>query len=194
MFKKSLLATILVGALAMPTIVLAEGNATATEGNSTKTEANSTKSAETSPALINAAKSLLEEMGLETVYKKAVENSTNRLVEANPNFKKIEDKIKAVYEKAIGWKVMKEDLAKLYAKYYNEQELKDITAFYKTKTGKKVLQTMSNLTYEGQLLTRKRLMPHMKELKTILDKAAGLDKKKPSKPAKPAKEEDKTKK
>ncbi len=125
--------------------------------------------------VIDAAKKLLEVMGLKKVYKNAVEASTQRLINANPNFSKIKDKIKQFYEKNIGWDVMKEDLAKLYAKYFTKKELEDITAFYKTPTGQKVLSKMGKLTYEGQMLTRKRLEPHLDELKKLLDSAISKD-------------------
>jgi hypothetical protein len=144
------------------------------EANKTK---DTTKKEEISKESIAAAKKLLEEMNLEQVYKNAVNNSTANLIRANPKFKKIEDKIKAFYEKYIGWKSIKDDLAKLYAKYYTPQELKDITEFYKTKTGKKVLATMGRLSYEGQMITRKRLTPHIDELKKILDEVNNEEKK-----------------
>jgi len=161
--KKGILFSSIITFLSMPAFC-AENNTSKQDSKSV-----STKSQKGS---LEAAKALLKEMGLEKVYKNAVDTSTKRLVDANPNFKKIEDKIKAFYEKTIGWSVMKDDLAKLYAKYYTIDELKDITAFYKTKTGKKVLSTMGSLTYEGQKLTRNHLMPHMDELKKMLDKAA----------------------
>jgi len=185
MIKKGLLVATIFALFSAPTLLSAESNTTAKDSNKTVAAANKAKS----DNKIEAAKALLEEMGLEKVYSNAVENSTKRLVEANPNFKKIEDKIRAFYEKTIGWKVMKDDLAKLYAKYYTVDELKDITNFYKTKTGKKVLKTMGNLTYEGQMLTRKRLMPHMDELKKMLDKAAKEGGKKSTKKTEKKKEE-----
>jgi hypothetical protein len=194
MIKKGLSAVVAACFLST-TSLLAQGNTTVAQDvnksveASSKTESNATKS----DNRVEAAKVLLEEMGLEAVYKKAVENSTKRLVDANPNFKKIESKIKDFYENSIGWSVMKDDLAKLYAKYYTTDELKDITNFYKTKTGKKVLKTMGNLTYEGQMLTRKRLLPHMEELKKMLDKAAKEGEKKEAKAKKSNKKETKAK-
>jgi hypothetical protein len=121
---------------------------------------------------IEEAKKLLDEMKLNKVYENAVRNSTLRIVRANPRrYKKIEKRIRNFYEKYIGWDVIKDDLAKLYAKYFTAEELRDILKFYKTKTGKKVLATMGKLAYEGQMLTRKRLVSHMPELQQILDDA-----------------------
>ena len=172
MFKKSLLGLILFVSFLLTTQSFAEGNATK-DSNVTKKV---TKAASSSDS-IAAANKLLEEMNLKNVYKNAVENSTKRLVMANPKFKKVEKDIKAFYNKYIGWDSMKNDLAKLYAKYYTASELKDITNFYKTPTGKKVLATMGKLTFEGQKITQGRLRPHLEELKKILDKAAAKPKK-----------------
>jgi hypothetical protein len=177
MIKKGILVATILALFSAPTFLAADSNVTNKDNNSSSVSV----SKGNNNVAIQAAKGLLKEMGLEQVYKRAVESSTKRLVNANPKFKKIEDKIKAFYEKTIGWNVMKDDLAKLYAKYYTADELKDITSFYKTKTGKKVLHTMGSLTYEGQKLTRDRLMPHMDELKKMLDKAIKDDDKKANK-------------
>ncbi len=154
-------------AIAMVSFAMAQSNATK-ENNATaqkKAEQKIDKEA------IKAAYKLLEVMNLEQFYKNAVNASTQRLVMANPAFKPIEGKIKAFYNKYIGWDAMKNDLAKLYAKYFNAKELADITAFYKTETGKKVLQNMPKLSLEGQMLTQSKLRPHLAELKALLDSA-----------------------
>jgi len=173
MFKKSLVGIVLFLALLIPTQSFADANATK-EVKDAKKETQSI-----SKDRVEAAKELLKEMNLKSVYENAVNNSTIRLIKADPKFKKVEDKIKAFYNKYIGWNSMQDDLAKLYAKYYTSDELKDITAFYKTKTGKKVLASMGRLSYEGQMITRKKLQPHIDELKAILDKAAKDNKKAP---------------
>ncbi len=179
MVKKIMLALMLIFASAS---VYAEGN---------NTKAQEPKKEEKSNSL-DAAYKLLEEMNLKKVYENAVNGSTQRLIAANKNFKSIEGKIKAFYQKYIGWDSVKEDLAKLYSKYYTPQELEDITNFYKTKTGKKVLATMGKLAYEGQMLTQKRLRPHLDELKKILDEAMEKAKKEDKKESNStAKKEDK---
>jgi hypothetical protein len=144
------------------------------EGNNTKPQEQTKEQKSDS---LEAAYKLLDEMNLKKVYENAVNGSTQRLIAANKNFKSVEGEIKAFYQKYIGWDSVKKDLAKLYSKYYTPQELQDITNFYKTKTGKKVLATMGKLAYEGQMLTQKRLRPHLNELKKILDEAMDKSKK-----------------
>ena len=159
MVKKLLLAITLIFA---SSALYAEGN---------NTEVNSTKKIETKSDSLEPAYKLLDEMGLKKVYENAIDGYTKRLVQANSNFKPIEGKIKDFYKKYVSWDIMKKDLAKLYSKYYTADELEDITNFYKTKTGKKVLATMGKIAYEGQMLTQKRLRPHLNELKKMLDDA-----------------------
>ena len=163
----------------MPLQAIAEGNTTAVAKSTSASKDDS----------VAEAMKLLNEMNLKAVYENAVKNSTIRLVNANPKFKKIEGKIKAFYNKYIGWNGMKKDLAKLYAKYYTVDELKEITNFYKTKTGQKVLATMGKLAYDGQMITQNRLKPHLEELKKILDEAAATEPKKEAKKADKKKEE-----
>jgi len=177
MLKKYLIGVSLL-MLIFTTGVSAEKNSTQAPQKASQTQKSVAKE---DKGTLEAAKKLLAEMGLKRVYENAVENSTKRLLKANPAFAKIKDKIKAFYEKNIGWDVMKEDLAKLYAKYFTKKELEDITAFYKTPTGKKVLSKMGQLTYEGQMLTRKRLEPHLNELKKMLDEAIAKEQKKEEK-------------
>ncbi len=159
MIKQFVFSFALIFAFLIPTQAVAENNATVATTSASKEDS------------VQEAMNLLNEMNLKSVYENAVKNSTIRLVNANPKFKKVEGKIKEFYNKYIGWDGMKKDLAKLYAKYYTVDELKEITNFYKTKTGQKVLKTMGKLAYEGQMITQNRLKPHLKELQKILDDA-----------------------
>ncbi len=179
MIKQLFLVFALFFAFIIPTQAIAEGNTTVKATTVKKEDS------------VAEAMKLLDEMNLKAVYENAVKNSTIRLVNANPKFKNVEDKIKSFYNKYIGWDSMKKDLAKLYAKYYTVQELKEITNFYKTKTGKKVLATMGRLSYDGQMITQNRLKPHLDELKKILDDAASAEPKKEAKKSAKKKEEDK---
>jgi len=66
--------------------------------------------------------------------------------------------------KYMSWDLIKEDMAKLYAKYYTQQELRDLKKFYVTPTGQKVLTTVPKIAAESIKLSQLKMMPHMKEL------------------------------
>ena len=166
MIKKSLLVASLL--IASTTYTFAEGNVTKKVVNdANKTAVSTTKT----DAAVAQAKALFKQMNLSNVYKYAVDNATNRLVSINPAFKPIKSKIKAFYEKNIGWNNISDDIAKLYAKHYTVDELKKLTEFYKTPLGQKTLKVSPTLAMEGQKLTQQRLTSHLKELKAMLDKA-----------------------
>lgn len=52
----------------------------------------------------------------------------------------------------------------LYDKFYTVEELKDLTAFYRTPTGKKVIETMPALYKEALEMSHKNLLPDVLRL------------------------------
>lgn len=48
-----------------------------------------------------------------------------------------------------------EKLTPLYTKYYTEKEIEDLTAFYKSPTGKKMVETMPDLMKESMAIGQK---------------------------------------
>lgn len=52
----------------------------------------------------------------------------------------------------------------LYDKYFSESELKDLVVFYKSPTGRKVLDTMPALVAESMTRTADRIMPKLSEV------------------------------
>ncbi|WP_339460205.1 DUF2059 domain-containing protein [Pseudomonas sp. EA_105y_Pfl2_R69] len=63
----------------------------------------------------------------------------------------------AALEQAIGWDKLKPDMIKLYTSNFNEQEMKDLIAFYESPLGKKVLEQMPVLTAQSAQLTQSKL-------------------------------------
>ena len=61
-------------------------------------------------------------------------------------------------------KYIEESIYPLYDKYYSEQELRDLVAFYQTPTGQKVIDTMPQLFAESLQLAREKLLPQIAPL------------------------------
>jgi hypothetical protein len=114
-----------------------------------------------SPGAIAAAKELLTLKNVGNVYAGAVPNLVQRtkdsLMASNLNYQKDLNEVALIVaqtltgrEKEIG-----EQMAKIYASDFTEQELKDLTTFYKTPLGQKVLgqepkTIQASMTYMGQ--------------------------------------------
>ncbi len=83
---------------------------------------------------------------------------------------------KTFLNKYFGWNNIKDDMAKIYADSFSTDELKEITKFYTTPTGQKMLDKLPKLSREGNLLAQRKLMSHMDELKSEIEKIMEKDK------------------
>lgn len=77
-------------------------------------------------------------------------------------------KANTALDKAVGWDKLKPDMVKLYTSHFNEQELKDLIAFYESPLGKKVLQKMPTLTARSAELTQSKLESAVPEVNKLL--------------------------
>ena len=98
-----------------------------------------------SPSAIAAAKDLLAVKNVSQVYAQAVPNIVQRTKDAflanNLSYQKDLDEVAVVVAKSLAGreKEIGEQMSKIYANDFTEQELKDLTAFYKSPLGQKVL-------------------------------------------------------
>jgi hypothetical protein len=114
-----------------------------------------------SPSAMAAAKDLLAVKQVNQVYAQAVPNIVQRTKDAflanNLSYQKDLDEVAVVVAKALAGreKEIGEQMAKIYANDFTEQELKDLTTFYKSPLGQKVLaqepkSIQSSMNYMGQ--------------------------------------------
>jgi uncharacterized protein len=98
-----------------------------------------------SPGAMAAAKELLTLKGADGIYAAAVPNIVQRtkdqLLANNLNYQKDLNEVAATIAQALAGreKEIGEQMAKIYASDFTEQELKDLVAFYKTPVGQKLL-------------------------------------------------------
>jgi hypothetical protein len=100
-----------------------------------------------SPAAIAAAKEILAMKNVSAMYASAVPNIVQRtkdtLLQNNLNYQKDLNEVAVVVAQAMAGreKEIGEQMAKIYANDFTEQELKDLVTFYKTPVGQKLLST-----------------------------------------------------
>jgi hypothetical protein len=73
-------------------------------------------------------------------------------------------------EKFLSWDVMKDLYAKIYMAQFTESELKDLSAFYKTPTGIKLMQRTPDIVQQSAAAGQKIVMEHQPELMEIMKK------------------------
>jgi hypothetical protein len=87
-----------------------------------------------------------------------------------PAMKDAEIEVRSFFAKYMSWDALKEDMIKMYMDEFTEKELKDMTVFFKTPTGKKLAAKQSTLTLRGAQLGQAKIQPHLMELQQILQK------------------------
>jgi hypothetical protein len=124
-----------------------------------------------------AAESLLALMDMDKLMSQSVDQMLQMQVKQNPSIAPYEAQMKAFLNKYMSWASMKDDMVKIYTGEFTEQELKDLTAFYKTPLGKKTVEKMPQLMVKGAELSQKRMQEHLPELQSSITAAQGAGKK-----------------
>ena len=98
-----------------------------------------------SPAALASARELMELKGVrslvEPVVVGVIQQTTGTILQTNPGLTKDLDEVSAQLRNEYQPRVaeMTNEIVQLYAQRFNEQELKDAIAFYKSPAGKKIL-------------------------------------------------------
>jgi len=83
----------------------------------------------------------------------------------------------ATLDKSIGWDKVKPDLVKLYTQNFSEAELKDLIDFYQSPLGKKMMNTLPQISMQSAQLTQGKLeqaVPQVNKLLSDMDKELGV--------------------
>ena len=132
---------------------------------------------ETSKALAQAY-DLLESMNMDDTYQKTMDRMIAaqsamfppKLREKKETMQKLNKIMTDFINKYLGWNNVREDIAKIYTKYYTASELQEIQNFYMTPVGQKSLKLMPEVAAESMKVTQEKMMPHMSELQESIQK------------------------
>jgi uncharacterized protein len=114
-----------------------------------------------SPAAIAAAREILTMKNVSNMYASAVPNMVQRakdsILQNNLNYQKDLNEVAVIVAQSLAGreKEIGEQMAKIYASDFTEQELKDLVTFYKTALGQKLLAQepktiQASMTYMSQ--------------------------------------------
>ena len=119
-------------------------------------------------AEIQAANELLEVIQFEKVMDNSINASIQALKEMSPGIGNNDIKLKQFFEKHMGAKTLRNDMIDMYSEIFSAKELKDIAAFYKTKTGQKALEKIPEVMQRSMQLAQTRVMQNVAELQEIM--------------------------
>jgi hypothetical protein len=125
------------------------------------------------PSHLKAAEQCLVAMGINTqfseIMSRTIKASSTQIPEAHrASYLKVMDTFIAKY---LTWDTIKENLSKIYAGEFTEDELVKLTAFYNSSLGKKVSSKTPILTEKGMLLGQQMVSDHKAELGQMMQQA-----------------------
>jgi len=115
-----------------------------------------------------AAESLLGLMDMEKLLGDSIDQMLQIQVQQNPTLAQYQPQMKAFLAKYMSWASLKDEMITIYATEFSEAELKEVTAFYQTPVGKKMVQKMPALMAKGAQLGQKRVQDHLPELQAAI--------------------------
>jgi hypothetical protein len=119
-----------------------------------------------------AIKELFQVMDLPKTMQSSMDQMLDVQIKTRPGLKAYRDVMRKFLAKHLSYEALENDLISLYAKEFTENEIKEMTAFYKTPVGKKVIKSMPTLLAKGAQLGAARVQANQEELKKMIEEAS----------------------
>ncbi len=116
-----------------------------------------------------AAEALLEAANARNTMQATLEQSVEIQIRDKPELAPFRQVMKTFMTKHLGYEALKDELAMLFMAEFTEKELKQITAFYRTPTGKKSIEKTPALFQKGAELGMNRVQQNLPELKRMIE-------------------------
>ncbi|RYE20070.1 MAG: DUF2059 domain-containing protein [Sphingobacteriaceae bacterium] len=126
------------------------------------------------PSHIKAAEDMLTSMNMPYIFTSSINNMVNMQTANVPldQRKAFSDAMKTFLNKYLNWDLLKTDLSKIYASEFTEPEIKELTKFYQTPLGKKMIEKSPALMQKGMLIGQQAVVSHQSELQDIMKSLA----------------------
>jgi uncharacterized protein len=119
-----------------------------------------------------AAAELLSVTETERLIREGIASAFDIQVRANPLLGPFRDVMQRYADKYLDWATMQPELVDVYASTFTEPELRDMIAFYRTPTGRKVVRLLPEVTARAQQVAERRVAAHVDELQQMIQQRA----------------------
>lgn len=93
---------------------------------------------------------------------------TEMQVKSNAAMAPYRDTLLSFFQKYMSWNSLEPDITKLYMKEFTEIEIGEISRFYQTAVGKKVMTRLPELSAQGAAIGQTRVQEHIGELQAMI--------------------------
>lgn len=118
------------------------------------------------------AANLLDIMDMDTVMTESIHQMLEVQLQQEPAMKPYKAVMLEFFAKHMSYESLKPQMIEIYAESFTAEELKEISKFYLTPVGKKVMQAMPELSAKGAQLGMERVQDNLPELEKMIEKEA----------------------
>ena len=84
------------------------------------------------------------------------------------NVDELSDKVSAILSKAVGWSSLEPEYAKLYTETYTEQQIDDLLAFYRSPTGRVMVEKGPILLKQSSAIVQQHMATATPEVQSLI--------------------------
>ena len=120
------------------------------------------------PGQLEAAMELLDSMNVQKTVSSLMPGMVDAQVQRNPALGPYRDIIMNWSRKVLSWETVSSSFSNIYCQTFNEREMKELTAFYRTPTGQKALIEIPNLWSKATTVAAALARAHSSELQDLI--------------------------
>jgi hypothetical protein len=115
-----------------------------------------------------AATELLMAMHVPEVLNASVQQMLDAQIRAAPELQGVQDVMRDFARRFVSWEALREQYVDIYASSFTEDELREMTDFYRTDTGQKLARATPGLMAQGAELGQRAVQAHRAELEQMI--------------------------
>ena len=124
------------------------------------------------------AYTLLETMNTRKQFESMKNGMLNLQLKSAPQLAHYKQVFVKFFDKYLTFDMLKKELADIYLDLFTPEEIRELTAFYQTPLGKKLVEKTPELTLRSAQIGQNAVLKHLPELQAELRKAIEADQKK----------------
>lgn len=124
--------------------------------------------AQPSQAQRAAATELLMAMHVPELLDASVNTTLDAQMRAAPELEGVQDVLREFVRRYVSWEALREQYVEMYANTFSEDELRQMTDFYRSDVGQKLARSSPRLMAEGAALGERTLQAHRADLERMI--------------------------
>ena len=119
-----------------------------------------------------AVEEFLTVVHMESTMTQTIQRMVSVKIRQNPKLAPFRKTMEEFLTQHVGWESMKGEIIQMWENAFTEQEVRELTEFYKTPTGQKAVKAMPALIARASRIGQQRVRENLPELKRMIEEEA----------------------